>query len=107
METGNWSLSYHLPPIFPVADESRKRKRQVECVFCTHTRLYVHAHAAELIGSGRQENERQHLFPSIHLLVMMVIKLELERTSSPPLTLSPGLCHAHTNTQQSSACSVY
>lgn len=88
---------------------TRAEKGKVRMSVCVTYILYVHAHAAEVIGSGRQENERQHLFPSVHLLVMMVIKLELERTSGTPLTLSPGLflslMHTQTHSSPVQMCS--
>lgn len=59
-------VPFHRPtPICSCADDS------------THTPLLCKcAHTAEVMGSDRQESKRQHLFPSIHLLVRTMARLE-------------------------------
>lgn len=44
----------------------------------THAHVSFYKYTTEVIGSGRQEVEQQHLFPSIHVLVGMMVKLETE-----------------------------
>lgn len=71
-------VPFHRPtPICSCADDSTPTPLLCKC-----------AHTAEVMGSDRQESKRQHLFPSIHLLVRTMARPETQGTSCLPLPYS-------------------